>query len=292
MPVILIYGDEPYMIEREKALVASEGGMVRLQEFTSDALHMLRSASLFGPARVLLEVDNLKKLDNDVFRRYVEDPAKDAVLLILIRKVDERTKLFSLLKENENILIKKCDKVSDKTLVTFLQGIFKRRERSVEENAFQLLVERLNYRDADVTMYTCGNAITNMLDATDSAITVSDIDTFFPETAVFNRFKIAPLLEKKDMESLYKAAADLTKDPGAIPFLMLLQRELRVAYKSRYFSMAEIGAKCASFRNMSEKFLVAAMSIVSDTVVALKLSNIPEEIAVAHCFKQIVSLID
>lgn len=292
MPVILVYGDEPYMVEREKAAVTSGGGMTRLQEFTPDTLHLLRSPSLFGPARVLSEIDTLKKLDNDVFFGYVEDPADDATLLIIVRKVDERLKVFSRIKKNENILIKKCDKVSEKTFVSFLQGIFKRRERAIEDVAFRLLVERLNYQDADVNMYTCGNAVTNLLDATDDAITVADIDRFFPEEEVFNRFKIAPLLEKKDMDSLYKAAVTLTKDPGAIPFLMLLQRELRVAYKSRHFKLAEIGAKGASFRSMSEETLVSAMGIVSNTVVALKLSDIPEEIAVAHCFRQIVNLTD
>jgi len=290
MPITLLYGDEPYMIEREKANVTSEGGMLRLQEFSPDALSTLRSLSFFGPARVLLEVESLKALDNERFLNYAKEPVHEATLLIVVRKVDERLKLFAQLKTNSNICIKKCSKVSEKTLISFLQGIFKKRERNIEEPAFRLLLERLNYSDKEVNMYTCGNIVMNMIDGTDGAITVSDIERFLPKEEVFNRFGIAPLIEKKDLKNLHKAAVSLTRDPGAIPFLMLLQRELRVAYKSRHFSMAEIGARGASFRSMSEEFLVAAMGIVSNTVVALKLSEIPEEIAIARCFEEIVKL--
>ncbi len=71
---------------------------------------------------------------------------------------------------------------------------------------------------------------------------------------------------------------------------MLLMREMRIAYKSRIFSLAEIGVKSVNFKSWSDNKLIQGMAIVGDVVHKLKASEIPENIAIPYCFSELLNM--
>ena len=287
MAVTVIYGCEPYMIEHYKSKSLT-GRAMHFTEFSEEALSQLRTLSLFGAPEVLVDAESLSVLDHERFWRYLASPSEEGSLVVVIRKVDERTKAFKKLKESSNIILRKCDKLDGTRFQNFLLGIVKKRSRKIEADAFQLLMERLGYSDPDVNLYTCGNAVMQMLDGTDGDITRKMVEFLFPAEEDVNRFQVGGLIESRKCAALYEAAAKLTKDPGPIPFLMLLQRELRIAYKARYFKPAEIGTRGASFKSWRENDLIAGMSIVGGIVEKIKRSEIPENVAIATCFRELL----
>ena len=288
MAVTVLYGNEPYMLEHMKNKSLS-GQAVQYSEFSEEVLSQLRTYSLFGVPEIVVDVETLSELDHARFWSYIESPSEEANLVVVIRKADERTKTFKKLKENKSIVLHKCDKLDEARFQNFLLGIVKRRERTIDEATCQLLMERLCYNDPKVTLYTCGNAVMQMIDGTDGNITRETVEMFFPSEEEVNRFQIGGLIEKGQCAALYEAAAQLSKDPGPIPFLMLLQREFRIAYKARYCKLADIGVRGTSFRRWGEQDLIAGMSIVGEIVRKIKSSQIPDNIAIATCFRELLN---
>lgn len=288
MAVTVLYGAEPYMIEHMKNKSLS-GQAVRYSEFSEEVLSQLRTYSLFGTPEIVVDSETLSVIDHERFWNYLESPSEEGNLVVIIRKVDERSKAFKKLKGCKQIELKKCDKLDDARFRNFLLGIVKRRRRNIDEAACQLLMERLCYSDPDVNLYHCGNAVMQMLDGTDGNITETVVERFFPAEEEVNRFQIGGLIEKGQCAALYEAAAQLSKDPGPIPFLMLLQREFRIAYKARYCKLADIGVRGTSFRSWGEQDLIAGMSIVGEIVRKIKSSQIPDNIAVATCIRELLN---
>lgn len=146
--------------------------------------------------------------------------------------------------------------------------------------------------DPNVTMFTIGNMLTNLIDGMEvtGPVTTKDIENTFQRKDTVNKFGIAALLEKQDRGKLYQLVPSLQEENGSIPFLMLLMRELRVAYKSRLFSLEEIGVKTVNFKSWSNNQLIQGMTIVGDVVYKLKSSEIQESIAIPYCFNELMNM--
>lgn len=293
MSIHLIYGDEPYLIKRAVDKLLPRDGAARYQEFSSETVTRLSSLSLFGDNSVLVTVDSLKALDQKCFLSYIDNPRDGALLVIRVRDVDKRLSLFTKLRKSPSVAIREIGKADNNTMKKFIQSIAIRQGSSITSSDAQKIMELSAYQyDPHVTMYTIGNMLTNLIDGMEviGPITAEDIERTFQRKDTVNKFGIAALLEKQDRGQLYQLAPSLQEENGAIPFLMLLMRELRIAYKSRLFSLEEIGVKSVNFKSWSNNQLIQGMTIVGDIVYKLKLSEIQENIAIPYCFSELLNM--
>jgi len=293
MAIHLIYGSEPYLIQLAIDKLLPEGETVRYQEFSSEAVMKLSSLSLFGNMSLLVTVDNLKALDQKCFWSYIDIPSKDALLVIWVRDVDKRLSAYARLQKTPTVIMQEINKADEKTMKKFIQSVAARRGSSIADSEIQKILELSAYQyDPNVTMYTIGNMLTNLIDGMEvtGPITAEDIERTFQKKDMVNKYGVAALLEKRDRGQLYKLAPFLQEENGAIPFLMLLMRELRVAYKSRIYSLGEIGVRSVNFKSWSNNQLIQGMAIVGDVVYKLKSSEIQESIAIPYCFSELLNM--
>lgn len=293
MAIHLIYGIEPYLIERAVDKLLPGDGTIRCQDFSEQTVARLSSLSLFGDTSVLVTVDHLKALDQKCFWNYVDHPQDKALLVIRARAVDKRLSVYGRLQKSPSVIVQEIGKADENTMGRFIRSIVKRRGSSIADSDIRKILELSEYRsDPHVSMYTVGNLLTNIIDGMEviAPITTADIEQAFHKRDLVNRFGVAALLEKKDRGQLYQLVPSLLEDGSAIPFLMLLMREMRVAYKSRLFSLEEIGIRTANFKSWSANQLVRGMAIIGDVVHKLKSAEIQEDIAIPYCFKELLNL--
>lgn len=287
--VKILYGEEPYIIEREKFEMADGGSFVRHQEFSAEDALMLRTPSFCGPRKMLLELESVREVNNTLIN-YLEYPCNGSDLIIIFRDFDEKSHIGRKMQKMPGIKIVNCKKVSRKTLQGFLLGIVRRNNKQIRQAAMDFLISRLGYVNRDVTLYTCGNLLMNLIDGIEEEeITCEYIDEYIPERDMINRFGLIPLIEKKD-SAIYSISKNLTEEGGPIVFLMLLQRELRIAYKSRFYQVQEIGCWKTGFQSWSIDKILYAMDEVADIVYGLKRGAIPDSIAITECFSRLLSL--
>ncbi len=293
MAIHLIHGSEPYLIQLAIDKLLPGDGTIRYQEFTNETAITLSSLSLFGDISVLVTVDNLKELDQKYFWNYIDIPSEKTMLVIRVRNVDKRLSAYARLRKSPAVMMHEIGKADENTMKKFIQSIVLRRGSSITDGEIQKILELSAYQlNADITMYTIGNMLTNLIDGMEviGPITAQDVERTFQKKDVVNKFGIAALLEKKDRGQLYKLAPFLQKENGAISFLMLLMRELRIAYKSRIYSLGEIGVKSVNFKSWNDNQLIQGMAIVGDVVYKLKSSEIPENIAIPYCFSELLNM--
>lgn len=293
MAIHLIYGTEPYLIRRAVDKLLPDSGVAHYQEFSSETAIKLTSLSLFDAPSVLVTVDDLKALDQKCFWNYIEFPQESALLVIRVRNVDKRLSAYTKLQKAPTVMMQEIGKADSSTLERFIRSVAMRRGSSVTSRDALKIMELSAYQyNPDVTMYSIGNMLSNLIDGMEviGPITAADIERTFQKKDSVNKFGIASLLEKQDHGQLYQLAPSLQEENGAIPFLMLLMRELRIAYKSRIFSLAEIGVKSVNFKSWSDNKLIQGMTIVGDVVHKLKASEIPENIAIPYCFSELLNM--
>lgn len=293
MAIHLIYGSEPYLIQRAVDKLLPGDGTARYQEFSNETVIKLSSLSLFGDISVLVNVDSLKALDQKRFWSYIDAPQDSALLVIRVRNVDKRLSIFTRIQKAPSVTIQEIRKADNNTMERFIQSIAIRRGSSITSADAQKIVELSAYQyDPNVTMFTIGNMLTNLIDGMEvtGPVTIENIENTFQRKDTVNKFGIAALLEKQDRGKLYQLVPSLQEENGSIPFLMLLMRELRVAYKSRLFSLEEIGVKTVNFKSWSNNQLIQGMTIVGDVVYKLKSSEIQESIAIPYCFNELMNM--
>ena len=291
MPIKLLYGNEPYIIAQKKRELANGGEYSITDSFDVGTVRILCQNSFFGPVRVLWRADTEKDL-NSLFFDYVDSPSEDSLLVVYVRTVDERKKEFLKLKSCKNIEFIPCNKYEDRMLKRHLFAQFYSAGMTISDETLDLLAKRLGYKDdPTVSFYTCMEVAEELIaDASGKEINSDLVSERVPMRDEISQFKLAPYIERKDLKTLLSQANSITNSNGAIPFLMLIYRELRVAYKSRFCNLSEIGAFGVNFKQKNLSWLVAALEQVGRIIQAVKLSELPESIAVAYCFWKLTKL--
>ena len=289
--IYVIYGNEPYLVHRKLKELASGDGFFHHQEFSPETIELLWTDSFFGNPKGIVELEKSEQLNQNFFV-YAKNPNENALLLIQIKDMNEKDKQYKELKSLKGVELLRCDKVSEKTLSQFVLSILKKGDKAIRKETLEHLLERADYDADGSTLYTVGNMVQTLCSATeDREITKELIDSLYPETRTVNKFHIASLIDKMDKRALYDAAGILTKDEGAISFLATLNREFRIAYKSKFFSPAEIGVRFVNnFKKWTEEELIKAMEIIGDTIEKQKRGLIPEEICIPHVFQKLIEI--
>lgn len=293
MPIFVIYGEEPYLINKKQADVISDESAFCHQQFTPDTISQLWQDSFFSAKPCgIVELEDIKGL-NESFFHYVDNPNKEAVLAVTIRNVDERTREFkALLERKGKVQLVRCDKLNDKSYQAFVMRMISGAGKSIQRDTFGHLMDRIGYEDhSEVTLYTCENMLKNIIAACDGAeITDALIDGLYPMKNNINKFGVAGLIDQGDKAKLFSIAPVLTEE-GVIPFLGLLMREYRIACKAKLYPVSEIGVRsCQNFRSWDMQELVTAMRIISNVVASVKAAVMPDSIAVAYTFNKLLKI--
>lgn len=196
MAIHLIYGTEPYLIRRAVDKLLPGSGIAQYQEFTNEIAIKLTSLSLFGAPSVLVTVNDLKALDQKYFWNYIEIPQDSALLVIWVRNVDKRLSVYTRLQKSPTVMIQEIGKADSSTMERFIRSVAMRRGSSITSSEVLKIMELSAYKyNPDVTMYTIGNMLTNLIDGMEviGPITAADIERTFQKKDSVNKFGIASI---------------------------------------------------------------------------------------------------
>jgi len=294
MAITLVCGDDPYLERREVEKLLGEGEAERFPSFTRETVSALSSASLFGPPKALLVADGIGDLDAPCFWAYLSLPNPDADLVIWTRSVDRRLKAWTKIKEEKAVTVRWVKKASERVAAGFVLSVATRRGCVMEGNLADEAVALSGYEsDPEVNFYTLGNEMTALADAMEEGrrtVTEEDVKRFFGREDPVNRFAASRRIADGD-ESVARDAEKIGAEcGGAIPFLMLLARDFRVAYKAKFLPPSEIGAGKTPLCQWSAEDLLKGLTLIADAARSLKEGEMPDGGACASLVWKILKI--
>jgi len=271
----ILYGNEPYLISREKEVVVSSLSMPEMNLFQSnmwngEVLEALASLPFVDDKRVvILDLDRPSSLDCKTFREYMKNPSKTSDLLIILREADFRTKFCSELKKSG--LITMCDKFRDEGSLIKEIGLYLKKEgASMDKDALCTFVTRENYFELpEVNFYNLKNDL-DMLISINKSVNKSMVEQFVPDNATVNDFALAKLIASKNVVAV-RNHINMVPESDTMRVLALLLREYRIAFKALYFKESEIGVRLISLKGkLSKQQLIDSISICTDAMEDIK----------------------
>jgi DNA polymerase-3 subunit delta len=241
LPVYVIQGDERMLVTRtvEALRKATVGGGPRaLSEDHYDASNT-RAAAVIDASRMLpmlskwrfvmvRGIDDWKSDDLDQMLAYINAPTPSTVLVLLVDKLDGRTK-FALAAKKKNLIFD-AQAPSERDMVPWLEAEAKRRGTSFAAGAAASLVLAIG---ADLS------AISDALDklqlfAAGRAITENDIDTLIANVRESSQFELPDAIAEKNMAKALSIAHQLYRQREAgLLILAMVARQVRLLARAR-----------------------------------------------------------
>lgn len=269
----ILFGNEPYAIDARKNRLLQGIGDISIfdGEFDTEILAVCRAFSLLSDQKgVVLKADTLKALDNRAFEAYLKEENPGTVLLVIVKTVDARTKLYKHL-QKEGLLLA-CNKVE--TEDAFRKVILyelKKRGAQITESGMREFEKRMNYFVSDEMNLLRAAGFLEQMTFVTNEITEEVVRAHTPSFEEANAFGIASLMEAGDASALLREI-NMLPSSDAIRIMSLILRELRIAYKLHFLKAQEIGIRAdnAVFRNHPRNVLAEGLKIVTDYIEAIK----------------------
>jgi len=283
----VLYGDEPYGIEKRKKnvlkglTVPQMNYEVRQGSFDLDTQTACRTCPFLDEKRVvLLDIEGLKALDTPEFKEYLKAPSKSTDLLIIARSVDQRLKIFKTLKDKGCLV--PCMKLKDeKDIKNVLFSEIKQRDGRITEVALAEFLKRINYQSEGVNLLTAIGFIETLC-SIDKDITVDNVKRYVPSNEEANEFILSRLILDGDADKLYQQISLIPNDED-IKVLSLILKDYRIAYKLKHFNEKQLGGgflgSAKEFMKLSENTLLEGMEIITSGIFDIKVGNLPKEYA-------------
>lgn len=282
----LLYGDEPYLIEKEIERVTSQLSTPELNlkktEAWDDNLPLFLKTYPFVDAKkvVVVDVDALKALDTPSFIKYLDEPSKFGDLLIRVRNYDARLKVGKELDKRGFTL--KCEKLkSSKEVSAFILGLIKRGNGRITQDALDEIVRRENYLEAEISLFNIENDVLSML-SVNPDITLPLVKNMVVMHEVENAFAICSMIANKNVSALMTQAAIIDGN-DAIKILSLVMREYRLAWKANVLN----GSPSKVF-NLSKEDSFAGLKKCQDYIDGIKIGRIDSSLALKMAFLELV----
>ncbi len=290
----VLYGDEPYGIEKKKKK-AVEGITcptinyeVRQGKFDLE----LKTACMTYPFMeskrvVLLDVENLKALDTDEFKEYLKSPNASTDLLVIVRNVDQRLKIFKTLKESS--VLYPCNKLtSEKDIQNVLCSEVKSRGARITQDAMAEFIKRLNYSKEGINLLYAVGFIETLANI-NKDISKDMVVQYMPSNEEANEFWLSSLIKNKNANELFKQISLIPNDDD-IKVLSLVLKDFRVAYKLKYFSDSAVGTSRTEFSAYTKEQLLSAMNVITDGIFDIKNGYLPKEHALKGICSQLLTI--
>ncbi len=294
MAVTLVCGDDAYLERREVEKLLEGGETARFPSFTRETIASLSASSFFGPPKVLVIADGIPGVDVAPFWEYLAAPNPDATLVIWIRSIDRRLKGWSRIREEKGLVVKWIKKASLHAAAGFLHAMASQRGCEMEEKLAERAVVLSGYEsDPEVDFYFLGNAMTALTDAMEDGRRKAmdeDVSRYFGRDIPVDRFGASRRLTDGDV-SLLRDVKGICRDcGGAVPFLMLLARDFRVAYKAKHLSEAEIGVRKTPLSSWKTERILKGLMVTMEAVREIKEGEVPDETATVPCIWKLLQL--
>lgn len=285
MSVVLIGGDEPYLIDAKRKSLIGTMQMPELNFMSSEVLdasvvNHLTTYPVVDERRVaLITVQKLDEINNSFFEECCS--IQDGLLIAVFHTYDGRSSFYKEM--NKKGLLHLCTK--QKAFPSLSNFLIKRAQAAgvvFQKGAVEEFLRRVDYLENDgVNIYTLLGYLES-LKALNNSITCDDVMAVVPEYVREQIFNIVDMIQKKNLDGLIQQAQLLKND--AIGTLSALLREYRIAYKAYYFSLKDVGITNARLKGMPKEYLVQGIELISSQITALKSGTLPPEMIMTDTF--------
>lgn len=236
----VLYGNEPYLIERYKKHYADMVTHTALNlsiiygKYIVEVHDLLQSYPFMDDKRVVILVcDTLKDLDGELFYDYLKNPSDFSELLIIIRSVDSRLKIFK--KISSAGVLQECNKFNFP--LEFNRAVryeLAKLGARISDEAVNDLCRQIGYFEIDNVNFLEVLNVLRSLSALSKNITFDIVKQHVPENKEANLFMLAELIRKRDMGAI-KEQIMLIAPSDTILVISVLLREFRIAYKASMY---------------------------------------------------------
>lgn len=232
-------GNEPYVIEYKVKcstnMVAEDSiNYLRYDTFNREVYTTCRQYPFLADKKVVvIRVNNLKELGEELIS-YISSPCKFTNLVIVVKKMDTRLKLYKELKKAD--LIEVCNKLDSTSVRNFVVRYVSKKEGRINQEAYDEFIKRINYFEIEDNnlFFLLAELDKLLLYAKD--ITLDDVKNVTGENVKENIYGLINYLYDKDFSGGVKQLnALINAGNNVIGILSLLQRSFRIIYKRALF---------------------------------------------------------
>lgn len=297
-----LYGDEPYLIEKEKRALLNqiqmpEVNLMRFDAWGKEVFTYLSTYPLMDEFKLaIIECANLSSFGNSSFSKYLENPFPSSTLLVIVESIDARTKLAKQLKEKG--FLQECNILRNQSeLKKILLEEIHKRGGTISEDAYTHFLQREQYvPDGNRTLLNLISDLDRLI-SYQPEITAQTIDLLVEENIIVKAFSIADMIASHNLSGLRKQANAITgagtdeifKCIGAILY------GLKLAWKCQYYSKKDIGVwnnQEIGYGFYSKAQLQQAIRFVVDVRAGLMGGNnpLPSSSAMEYIFLKLVAI--
>lgn len=285
MSIVLIGGDEPYLIDVKRESLIGTMQLPELNFMSTEMLDAsvaahLATCPIMDERRVaVVTVQKLEEIDNPFFAECRN--IQGSLLIVVFHSYDGRNTFYKQM--NKEGILHLCTK--QKAFPSLSNFLLKRAEKAglvFQNGAMEELLRRVDYLENDgVNIYTLLGYLES-LKALNNSITCENIKAIVPEYVREQIFSIVDLIQKRNLKGLTQQAQLLKDD--AIGTLSALLREYRIAYKAYYFNLKDIGISSVHLKGVSKEQLVQGIELISGQITAIKTGTLPAELIMLDTF--------
>lgn len=274
MPKYLIYGEEPYLIDKFREEIIQkvetpEFNLLDTNEFGEAEKAFLCQYPLLGDKKVFIFRAG-KLTECAELMEFISTQGKRAEVYIFCEEPDRRVKAFKMFKKEE---IKVFKKLAQDTLEKTVMQYIKKSGCEITAEAYHLFLQLLNYYSDETNLY-------DVLHSLERICVVKEITKEVVESTVMDRekediYSLIRLIMSKQYGDVFRQA-DLvlrSQQNNVIGILSLLLRSYRIAYKMQRCncSLQALGINYRTFvPKLPAEQCNQAMNILDETVNKIK----------------------
>ncbi len=294
----VLYGEETYCVwfKKHKYIDSIENkdfNVAEFDEFSQDTLEFLRTYPMLSDRKAcLVNVADLKDVDNKYFNEYLANPEDDTDLIILPQKVDARLKIFKALQKADMIEEHKRLATNDdvKKMVAFF---LKPYGAQIREDACVELLNRLNYTDkkSTMTLWTVKQVVENLAQ-TSKEIDKALVEQLVEKSESENVFALIKLILNKDIAGIARQEDIIMRTQGtSIGALAAILREYRMGYKKAFLGITpkDIGVNFVTLSNEPAAYLLDGVRILTGTIADIKQGRLKPDRAISLACEKLIA---
>ena len=292
----IIFGNEPYLIERYKKHYADMVTHVAFNlsilygKYTPEVNDLLQTYPVMDDKRVVILVcDTLKDLEGPLFYAYLDAPTAFSAFLVIVKNVDSRLKIYKRIQAAG--VLQECNKFNSP--LEFNRAVryeLAKLGAQISDEVVNDLCRQIGYFEIDNVNFLEVLNILRSLSALSKNITSDMVKQHVPENKEANMFMLAELISKRDMGAIQEQIM-LIAPSDTILVLSVLLREFRIAYKASMYPMQKIGVRRIILSNIAPEVLLSCISLINGVIIKIKTGKISVEYALAYvCFTVIHEL--
>lgn len=229
-PVYWLEGEESFYIDQvveyaERSILTQDEAGFNLTVFYgkdaawAEVVNASRRYPMFAEKQVVILKEAQQMRDIDKLEAYIEHPLASTILVVAHKekKVDGRSKLAKLLKQNAEVLSTK--KMYDNQLPDWTNDLVQSKGYSINRKAVALLVDHIG-NDISRINNEVDKLLVNL--GTRKSITEEDIEQYVGVSKEYNVFELQEALQRKDLGKAIRIVQYFESNPKAAPIQLIL----------------------------------------------------------------------